>query len=130
MEFSAPQNGPSEITSIRPPAAWPFAGEVDVDRLTLGYAPQLPDVLHDVSFHIEPASKVGICGPTGSGKVRATVSALVSRTRTQYSSPLSQSTIALSFFRFIEARSGSITLDGIDIAKLGTRDLRSRLTIM
>jgi hypothetical protein len=71
---------------------------------------------------------------------------------------LHQSTIALSFFRFIEAVSGRVVLDGFDIAKsasllcrvvsslmlehrvyshallfpfrLGTKDLRSRLTII
>lgn len=35
-----------------------------------------------------------------------------------------QSTLALSFFRFVEAYSGSIIIDGINIANLGLRDLR------
>lgn len=50
----------------------------------------------------------GIVGPTGSGK----------------------SSLALSFFRFVEADSGAIYVDGIDIAKIGLGDLRSRLTII
>lgn len=52
--------------------------------------------------------KVGICGRTGSGK----------------------STLALSFFRFIEATSGRIVIDGLDIATLKLSDLRSRLNII
>lgn len=52
--------------------------------------------------------KVGIVGRTGSGK----------------------STLALSFFRFIEASEGSILIDNVDISKIGTKDLRSNLTII
>jgi len=52
--------------------------------------------------------KVGIVGRTGSGK----------------------STLALSFFRFIEATEGSIVIDQVDISKIGTKDLRSKLTII
>ena len=50
----------------------------------------------------------GIVGATGSGK----------------------STMALSFFRFVEADEGSITIDGLDIAKIGLQDLRSKVTII
>ncbi|KAF5378754.1 hypothetical protein D9615_006977 [Tricholomella constricta] len=51
---------------------------------------------------------VGILGRTGSGK----------------------STLALSFFRFVEATEGRILVDGLDIAKVGLTDLRSKLTII
>ena len=50
----------------------------------------------------------GIVGATGSGK----------------------STMALSFFRFVEADEGAIYIDGINIADIGLWDLRSRLTII
>jgi len=53
-------------------------------------------------------NQVGILGRTGSGK----------------------STLALSFFRFVEATKGRILVDGVDIAKVGLTDLRSRLTII
>jgi ABC-type multidrug transport system fused ATPase/permease subunit len=65
-------------------------------------------VLHNLNFKIRPGEKVGVIGRTGSGK----------------------STLALSFFRFVEASKGGITVDGIDIAKVGLTDLRSRLTII
>ncbi|KAG2749574.1 hypothetical protein P692DRAFT_201712972, partial [Suillus brevipes Sb2] len=51
---------------------------------------------------------VGILGRTGSGK----------------------STLALSFFRFVEATEGCITIDNLDISKMGLSDLRSKLTII
>ena len=70
--------------------------------------PDLPDVLHNITFTVNPGEKIGILGRTGSGK----------------------STLALSFFRFVEATEGRIVVDGVDIAKIGLTDLRSRLTII
>lgn len=68
----------------------------------------MPDVLHNLTFEIKSGEKVGVLGRTGSGK----------------------STLALSFFRFVEPIEGRILVDGLDIAKVGLTDLRSRLTII
>jgi len=38
--------------------------------------------------------------------------------------------LALSFFRFVEATSGKIIIDGVNIADIGLTDLRSRLSII
>jgi len=57
---------------------------------------------------VQGGDKVGIVGRTGSGK----------------------SSLALSFFRFIEPTSGNISIDGLDINSLALDDLRSRLTIV
>ena len=38
--------------------------------------------------------------------------------------------MALSFFRFVEPTEGRILVDGVDISKIGLKDLRSRLTII
>ena len=57
---------------------------------------------------IKPNEKVGIVGRTGSGK----------------------STIMLSILRIIEASSGCIKIDGIDISDIDLEDLRSRITII
>jgi ABC-type multidrug transport system fused ATPase/permease subunit len=65
-------------------------------------------VLHGVSFQVKPREKIGIVGRTGSGK----------------------STIALSIFRFIEAYQGSIIIDDINIANIGTSDVRSYMSII
>ncbi|GAA6053294.1 hypothetical protein JCM3770_006670 [Rhodotorula araucariae] len=94
---------------VKPPAIWPTRGAtIEVKNLTAAYAPGLPNVLKDVSFTVKGGEKIGIVGRTGSGK----------------------SSLALSFFRFIEPRSGSITIDGLDINSLRLEDLRSRLTIV
>ncbi|KLO19366.1 ATP-binding cassette transporter [Schizopora paradoxa] len=107
-EFSdLPQEG-SEIVYPRPPASWPSEGRIDCEDLVVRYAPDLPDVLHKISFIVNPGEKIGVLGRTGSGK----------------------STLALSFFRFVEATSGRIIIDRLDISKIGLSDLRSKLMII
>ena len=59
------------IESNRVPAYWPSNTENDnaflvVENLVIKYAPDLPDVLHDVSFSLKAGERVGILGRTGS----------------------------------------------------------------
>ncbi|GAB1519113.1 hypothetical protein RhiTH_002179 [Rhizoctonia solani] len=107
-EFSTIAQEAPEFIEPRPSASWPERGDISVENLTIRYAPNLPNVLHNLAFDIKARSKIGVLGRTGSGK----------------------STLALSFFRFVEATEGRIVIDGIDISKLGLTDLRSRLTII
>ncbi|KAH7925973.1 P-loop containing nucleoside triphosphate hydrolase protein [Leucogyrophana mollusca] len=107
-EYSDLKREPAEFIEPRPPASWPDDGAIKCEDLVIRYSPELPDVLHKLNFEIRPGEKVGILGRTGSGK----------------------STLALSFFRFVEATEGRITVDGLDIAKIGLTDLRSKLTII
>lgn len=90
------------------PAAWPTDGRLEVHDLAVGYAPDLPSVLKGVSFSVERNERIGIIGRTGSGK----------------------SSLTLALFRFLEARQGSIHIDGIDISKIKLHDLRSRIAII
>ncbi|KAK3352219.1 ABC transporter [Lasiosphaeria hispida] len=92
----------------KPPAAWPTQGRLEVNDLIVGYAPHLPPVLKSLSFQINPAERIGVVGRTGAGK----------------------SSLTLALFRFIEPRSGSIYIDGLDISKINLSDLRSRLAII
>ncbi|KAG0049393.1 hypothetical protein BGZ83_005801 [Gryganskiella cystojenkinii] len=96
------------IEGSRPPASWPYAGEIVVENLTMKYAPDTPSVIKNVSFKIKAGEKVGVVGRTGSGK----------------------STFAISLFRFMDPVGGKITIDGIDICSIGLQDLRSNLTII
>ncbi|KAJ2492865.1 Transporter of the ATP-binding cassette (ABC) [Coemansia sp. RSA 2050] len=91
-----------------PPAAWPNEGRISVEDLVLKYAENLPPVIKGISFEVKPCEKIGIVGRTGAGK----------------------STLTLALFRFMEASSGRIMVDGIDISQIGVGDLRSRLTII
>lgn len=90
------------------PADWPSQGNMSVNNLEVGYAPGLPSVLKGLSFKVEPRQRIGIVGRTGSGK----------------------SSLTLAIFRFLEARSGSIYIDGIDISKIKLHHLRHRLAII
>lgn len=74
------------------------------------YLAGLEPVLQDISIDIQAGEKVGIVGRTGAGK-----SSLVS-----------------ALFRLVERdeNGGSISIDGIDIASLGLRDLRQAMTMV
>lgn len=87
---------------------WPTQGAVTVRNLCVRYAPHLPRVLHDVSFDVAPAMKVGIVGRTGSGK----------------------STLFQTLFRFVEPESGTIMIDGVDITSIPLARLRRSIAII
>lgn len=90
------------------PSNWPTNGEVVVRDVKVRYAPHLPLVLKGISCHIQAGTKVGIMGRTGSGK----------------------STFFQTLFRFIELDSGSILIDGIDIAGVPLNRLRRSMAII
>ena len=90
------------------PAAWPQEGNLEVRDLVVGYADDLPPILKGLSFKVEKNQRIGIVGRTGAGK----------------------SSLTLALFRFLEARSGTIRIDGLDISKIKLHDLRSRLAII
>ncbi|KAI8390314.1 P-loop containing nucleoside triphosphate hydrolase protein [Blakeslea trispora] len=108
VEYTQIEQEAPKITETRPPSNWPAEGAVEVKQLQVRYASDLPMILKNISFCIQPREKIGIVGRTGSGK----------------------STLALSLFRFIEATKGQISIDGIDIATIGLEDLRSHLSII
>lgn len=109
-----PQEPLGVIEGNRPPAHWPSAAGpnsdslIVVEDLEVRYAPDLPTVLHGVSFSLKSRERIGLLGRTGSGK----------------------STLAMSILRFVDPYKGRILIDGIDITKIGVHDLRSRLTFI
>lgn len=52
---------------LSPPAAWPTDGRLGVHDLTVSYAPNLPPVLHGLTFSAVN-QRVGVVGRTGAGK--------------------------------------------------------------
>ncbi|KAL6919458.1 hypothetical protein FSST1_003484 [Fusarium sambucinum] len=92
----------------KPPAAWPTSGTMKIDNLEVSYASDLPPVLKGISFDVKNNERVGVVGRTGAGK----------------------SSLTLALFRFLEARSGSVTIDGLDISKVDLHSLRTRLAII
>ncbi|EGW31568.1 ABC transporter [Spathaspora passalidarum NRRL Y-27907] len=102
------QEPPYEIKETEPRSSWPEHGRISVKDVSLRYAPELPRVIKNVTFDVEPCNKVGIVGRTGAGK----------------------STIITAFFRFLDPETGSITIDGVDITSIGLRNLRQAITII
>ncbi|KAH0609923.1 uncharacterized protein H6S33_012469 [Morchella sextelata] len=96
------------IPENRPYTNWPESGSVTFSDYSTRYRPDLDPVLKHVSFEIKPFEKVGIVGRTGAGK----------------------SSLALALFRSLEAETGKIIIDGIDISKIGLRDLRQSITMV
>jgi ATP-binding cassette subfamily B protein len=91
------------------PAALPerLAGEVRFANLNFAYDPDMP-ILHDVNFTIAPGEKLAIVGPTGSGK----------------------STLIRLLGRFYDFDDGQIFLDGIDLNRIHSHDLRRRIGVV
>lgn len=84
-----------------------LAGEVRFEHLHFGYDPDV-EILHDVTFTIAPGEKLAIVGPTGSGK----------------------STLIRLLGRFYDFADGQIFLDGIDLNRIHSHDLRRRIGVV
>ncbi|KAG8247924.1 Canalicular multispecific organic anion transporter 1 [Homalodisca vitripennis] len=102
-----PQEAAWEIQP-RPNPEWPNQGVVQFQDYQVRYREGLELVLKGVTFTVSGGEKVGIVGRTGAGK----------------------SSLTLGLFRIIEAAGGHIFIDGLDISKIGLKDLRSKLTII
>ncbi|KAK9085883.1 hypothetical protein Sjap_026294 [Stephania japonica] len=103
-----PSEAPAVIESCRPPPAWPALGSIKFEDVVLRYRPELPPVLHGLSFAVSPSEKVGIVGRTGAGK----------------------SSMLNALFRIVELERGRILVDEYDIARFGLTDLRKVLGII
>ncbi|KAI3852205.1 hypothetical protein MKX03_012277, partial [Papaver bracteatum] len=103
-----PSEAPAVIENNRPPPGWPSSGSIRFEDVVLRYRPELPPVLHGLSFTISPSEKVGIVGRTGAGK----------------------SSMLNALFRIVELERGRILIDDYDVAKFGLTDLRKVLGII
>lgn len=82
-------------------------GRVEFQNVSFSYE-KGKEVLHDVSFTVEPGESIALVGPTGAGK--STIVSLVSR--------------------FYNVDSGRILIDGQDISKVTLKSLREQMGIM
>ena len=80
--LNVPQEPPAIVESNRPPAYWPSSTSgnrgalLRAENLTVKYAPDLPAVLHGISFSLKARERVGLLGRTGSGKSTLAMSVL------------------------------------------------------
>lgn len=91
---------------VRP--GWPEKGRITFSDVHMRYRPGLPLVLQGLTMDVQGGERIGIVGRTGAGK----------------------SSIMSALFRLTELSSGTITIDGVDIASIGLQDLRTRLAII
>ncbi|CAL5025388.1 unnamed protein product [Urochloa decumbens] len=103
-----PSEAPPVIEDHRPPPGWPSSGVIKFEDVVLRYRPELPPVLHGISFIINGSEKVGIVGRTGAGK----------------------SSMLNALFRIVELERGRILVDDCDTSKFGIWDLRKVLGII
>ncbi|XP_010051993.2 ABC transporter C family member 12 [Eucalyptus grandis] len=103
-----PSEAPVIIESNRPPPGWPSSGLIKFEDVVLRYRPELPPVLHGLSFSTAPCEKLGIVGRTGAGK----------------------SSMINALFRIVELEKGRILIDRCNTSKIGLEDLRKVLSII
>ena len=90
------------------PDNWPQRGEIVFNEVQMRYRGGLPLVLRGLNMTVAGGERMGIVGRTGAGK----------------------SSIMSTLFRLVELSGGSISIDGINIATVGLKDLRTRLAII
>lgn len=103
------EEAPFYIPEKKPPSNWPSkTGGIEFRDFCMRYRETLPLALKHIDLSIKAGEKIGIVGRTGCGK-----SSLIS-----------------SLFRLVEAASGSIWIDGINVCEIGLHDLRSKISII
>src|SRR4051812_30105140 len=90
------------------PLRRPVRGAVTLERVAFRYAPDLPEVLSDVTLSIAPGEVVALVGPSGAGKT----------------------TVASLIPRFWDVTGGRILLDGTDVRDLSFVDLRGSIGLV
>ncbi|XP_060080880.1 ATP-binding cassette sub-family C member 5-like isoform X2 [Ylistrum balloti] len=95
-----------DSASVNPDANWPQDGHLVFSNVMMRYRKDMDPILRNISFDIKPKQKVGIVGRTGAGK----------------------SSLAAALFRLCDLSEGCISIDGVDIAHIPHKILRSRLS--
>ncbi|MEJ2229327.1 MAG: type I secretion system permease/ATPase, partial [Alphaproteobacteria bacterium] len=101
-------NTPMEVLTSSSASLKAIGGQTIFDHVTFRYRPTGPEILSDVSLHVEPGEIIGIVGPSGSGK----------------------STFAKLIQRLHVPVSGRVLIDGVDLAMADPRWLRRQIGVV
>src|SRR5438132_7369040 len=82
-------------------------GKIEFRNVSFEYAKEHP-VLHDISFEVPSGNRLGVVGPTGSGKT----------------------TLSTLLLRLFDPTEGVITLDNIDLKDYKLADLRNQYAVV
>ncbi|CAI7623212.1 unnamed protein product [Penicillium glandicola] len=113
MRHFATTVAPESIPALEHPIpdSWGSGGKIDMKAIVVNYASTSdqtfgPDhALDGISFKVEPGQKIGVCGPTGSGKT----------------------SLLLIFLQMIDVSEGTIIIDGLDLSSIPRDLIRSRI---
>lgn len=105
MPMEASLESPQEL---RPRPDWPSTAAIQFENVSVRYRQGLPRVLRGVNLSIKGGDLVTIIGGASSGK----------------------KTLFAALSRIVELTTGSITIDCVDISKVGLHDLRSKLSVI
>ena len=86
----------------------PLKGKITFDHVDFGYTETGAQVLHDITFDVEPGQTVAIVGQTGSGK--STLTKLINRT--------------------YDVDTGRVLVDDVDVRDWNLAKLRSQISII
>jgi ATP-binding cassette, subfamily C, bacterial CydCD len=99
---------PIPVSEPVAPRDLPETSVVVLGGISMRYGADLPAAVDNVSLRLEPGDRIGIEGPSGSGK----------------------SSLAAILVRFRDFEAGSFTLGGIDVRELGGDDVRTRIGLV
>jgi ATP-binding cassette subfamily C (CFTR/MRP) protein 1 len=106
VDSTRSENLPMESQDV--PPEWPSEGSIILSSISASYALDQHPALNNISLKIPAGQKIGVCGPSGSGK---------------------SSFIAL-LLHMLEINNGSVTIDGVDVSTTPRKVLRDRLTVI
>ena len=101
------QDKPAILEAEKPQKLPRVQGKVTFSHVSFHKADQ-HEILHDISFTVEPGKTVGIMGATGAGK----------------------SSLIYLLQRLYDATEGSISLDGVNVKELTLHQLRSSISVV
>jgi ATP-binding cassette subfamily C protein CydC len=86
----------------------PSHPSVELRHVRFRYDERSPLVLDDLSLSLRPGEWLGLTGPSGAGKT----------------------TIVGLLLRFVDAGSGAVLLDGVDVRRFGSEEVRARIGVV
>lgn len=96
---------PSILNEHKPVKPRRYEGRIEFDRVSFKY--DSTEVLHDISFKVEPGETIAIMGATGAGKT----------------------TVVNLIPRFYDVSAGRVLIDGVDVRELELDELRGNIGV-